>query len=106
MYLHLINFRIFFCPAKFDKFKDETMSEYKTVSVSQSQILVGLKTLCLLGLLATFEGSFFYVLGGKKCFLNFSKNILANALKSYIKCFFLFFIFLKKFEKVEKTGFF
>ena len=50
LYLHLINFKIFFHPAKFDNFKDETISDYKTVSVSQSQILAGLKTLGLVGL--------------------------------------------------------
>ena len=48
LYLHLINFKIFFHPAKFDNFKDETISDYKTVP--QSQILAGLKTLGLVGL--------------------------------------------------------
>jgi len=43
-------FKIFFHPAKFDNFKDETISDYKTVSVPQSQILAGLKTLGLVGL--------------------------------------------------------
>ena len=42
-------FKIFF-HAKFDNFKDETISDYKTVSVPQSQILAGLKTLGLVGL--------------------------------------------------------
>ena len=42
--------KIFFHPAKFDNFKDETISDYKTVSVPQSQILAGLKTLGLVGL--------------------------------------------------------
>ena len=42
--------RLYFCPAKFDNFKDETISDYKTVSVPQSQILAGLKTLGLVGL--------------------------------------------------------
>ena len=50
LYLHLINFKIFFHPAKFDNFKDETISDYKFVSVPQSQILAGLKTLGLVGL--------------------------------------------------------
>ena len=52
--LHLTNFKIFFHSAKFDNDdkddKDETISDYKTVSVPQSQILAGLKTLGLLGL--------------------------------------------------------
>ena len=42
--------KIFFHPAKFDNFKDETISDYKTVSVPESQILAGLKTLGLVGL--------------------------------------------------------
>ena len=41
LYLHL---------AKFDNFKDKTISDYKTVSVPQSQILAGLKTGGLVGL--------------------------------------------------------
>ena len=48
--MHLINFKIFFHPAKFDNFKDETISDYRTVSVPQSQILAGLKILGLEGL--------------------------------------------------------
>ena len=50
LYLQLINFKIFFHPAKFDNFKDETILDYKTVSVPQSQILTGLKTGGLVGL--------------------------------------------------------
>jgi hypothetical protein len=57
--------KIFFHPAKFDNFKDETISEYKTVSVPQSKILAGLKNLGLLGLFATFD-KFFFCLGGQK----------------------------------------
>jgi hypothetical protein len=43
LYLHHRN------PAKIDNFKDETISDYKTVSVPQSQILAGLRTLGLVG---------------------------------------------------------
>ena len=50
LYLHLMNFKIFFHPAMFDNFKEETISDNKTVSVPQSQILAGLKTLGLVGL--------------------------------------------------------
>ena len=39
--LHHINFKIFFHPAKFDNFKDEKISEFKTVSVSQRKNLLG-----------------------------------------------------------------
>ena len=46
----LREFKICFHPAKFDKFKDETTSDYKTVAVPQSQILAGLKTLGPVGL--------------------------------------------------------
>merc|ERR1712051_421618 len=57
------------------------------------------------GIMSNFLGEFFYVLGGKKFFKKFFKNILATALKSYIKwLLYIFFSFLKKFEKVEKTG--
>ena len=50
LYLKLRNSKIFFHPAKFDYFKDETISDYKTVSVPQSQIVAGLKPLGLVGL--------------------------------------------------------
>ena len=43
--------------------------------------------------------------GAKENLKNFFKNILATALKSYIKwLLYFFFLFMKKFEKVEKTG--
>ena len=45
-----VSSKIFFHPAKFDNFEDETISDYKTISVPQSQILAGLKTLGLVGL--------------------------------------------------------
>ena len=72
--------KIFFHPAKFDNFKDETISDYKTVSVPQSQILAGLKNLGLVGL-----GQFFYVLRGKKKIQIFFLDIVASALKSCMK---------------------
>ena len=50
MLLYLHHSKLFFYPAKFDNFKNETISDYKTVSVSQSQILDGLKILGLMGL--------------------------------------------------------
>ena len=40
LYLHHINFKIFFHPAKFDNFKDEKISDFKTVSVSQRKNLL------------------------------------------------------------------
>ena len=49
------------------------------------QKLAGLKTRGLVGLWATFEESFFYVLGGKKKFKFFKKYIVASALDSCIK---------------------
>ena len=41
LYLHHINFKIFFHPAKLDNIKDEKISEFKTVSVSQRKNLLG-----------------------------------------------------------------
>ena len=40
LYLHHIDSKIFFHPAKFDNFKDEKISDFKTVSVSQSNKLL------------------------------------------------------------------
>ena len=40
LYLHHINLKIFFHPAKFDNFKDEKISDFKTVSVSQRKNLL------------------------------------------------------------------
>ena len=40
LYLHHINFKIFFHSAKFDNFKDEKISDFKTVSVSQRKNLL------------------------------------------------------------------
>ena len=39
LYLHHINSKLFFHPAKFDNFKDEKISDNKTVSVSQHKNL-------------------------------------------------------------------
>jgi hypothetical protein len=47
LYLHHKNSKINFHPAKFDNFKDETILDYKTVSVPKSQIFAGLRTLGL-----------------------------------------------------------
>ena len=66
-----------FQPAKFDNFKDEKISDCKTVSVPKRKKLAGLKIGGLVGLWATFDGSFFMFSGTKK-------NISATALKSYI----------------------
>ena len=51
LHLHHRDSKIFFHPANFDNFKNEKISDFKTVSVSQ---LVGLKTGGLVGLGATF----------------------------------------------------
>jgi hypothetical protein len=40
LYLHHRNSKLFFHPAKFDNFKDEKISGYKTVSVAQSKNLL------------------------------------------------------------------
>ena len=44
VYLHHINSKLFFHPAKFDNFKDEKISDYKTCLSSTKQKLAGLKT--------------------------------------------------------------
>ena len=43
LYLHHRDSKIFFHPAKFDNFKDEKISDFKTVSVSQSKNLLDWK---------------------------------------------------------------
>ena len=58
------------------------------------------------GIMSNFWGEFFYVLGGKKIFKKIFKNILATALKSYIKWLLYIYIFffwksLKKLKKLE-----
>ena len=40
LYLHHRDSKIFFHPAKFDNFKDEKISDFKTVSVSQRKNLL------------------------------------------------------------------
>ena len=67
LYLHLISSKIFFHPAKFDNFKDEKISDFKNVSFTK-QKHAGPKTGGLVGLWATFEGSFSMFFGAKKKF--------------------------------------
>ena len=43
LYLHLRDYKIFFHPAKFDNLKAEKISDFKTVSVSQSKNLLDWK---------------------------------------------------------------
>ena len=43
LYLHHKDFKIFFHPAKFNNFKDEKISDFKTVSVSESKNLLDSK---------------------------------------------------------------
>ena len=53
--------------------------------------------------MSNFLGQFFYVLGGKKKILNFFKKYFSNRIEKLHKMAFIFlYIFLKKFEKVEK----
>ena len=65
--------RIFSQPAKFDNFKDEKISDCKTVSVPKKKKLAGLKIGGLVGLWATFEGSLFMFSGSKIFFKFFLK---------------------------------
>jgi hypothetical protein len=84
LYLHLISNKIFFHPSKFDNFKDEKISDFKTVSVSQSKNLL-CETETVLGDYEQIFGEFFYVLRVKKKVIFFFLNIVASALKSCIK---------------------
>jgi len=65
IYLHHRNSKLLFHPAKFDNFKDEKISDYKTVFVAQSKNLLDWKPSQSW---ATFEDSFFYVFWGKMFF--------------------------------------
>ena len=57
LYLHLRDSNIFFHPAKFDNFKDEKISDFKTVSVSQRK-KCWTENWWSSGIRATFEGTF------------------------------------------------
>ena len=63
LYLHHRDSKIFFHPAKLDNFKDEKISDCLSFT---KQKLAGLKTGGLVGLWATFEGSFLCFGGQKK----------------------------------------
>ena len=55
------------------------------------------------GIMSNFFGEFFYVLGGKKNFKFFFKNILETALKSYIKwLLFIYLFFWKSLKNLKK----
>ena len=62
LYLHHRNSKLFFHPAKFDNFKDEKISDCFSFT---KQNIAGLKTGGLVGLSATFKGSFL-CFGGQK----------------------------------------
>ena len=66
-YLLTAIWRLYFHPAKFDNFKDEKMSDYKTVSVAQSKNLLDWKPASLINyelllrtVLKVFWGNFFF----------------------------------------------
>ena len=60
---HLLTaiWRLYFHPAKFDNFKDEKMSDYKTVSVAQSKNLLDWKPASLTNYELLLRAVFFYV---------------------------------------------
>ena len=67
LYQHHRNSKLFFHPAKFDNFKDEKISDYKTVSVAQSKNLLDWKLpgltnyeQLLKAVFFVFWGSFFF----------------------------------------------
>ena len=61
----LREFKIFFHPAKFDNFKDEKISDFKTVSVSQKKTC-WTENWWSSGIMSNFLGELFYDLGVKK----------------------------------------
>ena len=68
--------KIFFHPARFDNFKDEKISDYKTVSVAKSKNLLG-----LVGLWATFKGRFGGQKNRRKC--GFMPNFIKKSVKDF-----------------------
>ena len=70
LYLHHRNSKLFFHSAKFDNFKDEKISDFKTVSVSQSENLLGWKLVVWWDYEQLFWGVFL-CFGGAKKILNF-----------------------------------
>ena len=77
-------------------------SDYKTVSVPQSQILAGLKTIGLVGLWATFEGSFL-CFGGQKIKKCFSNRIEKLHKMAFIYMYIYIPIYIFFFEKFWKS---
>ena len=75
--------RLYFHPAKFDNFKDEKMSDYKTVSVTQSKNLLDWKPASLTNYELPMRAFFLCFLGQKIKKENL--NIVASELKSCIK---------------------
>ena len=100
-YLLSAIWRLYFHPAKFDNFKDEKMSDYKTVSVAQSKKMLDWKPASLINYGLLLRAVLFL------CFLGqfFSLNIVASTLKSCIKWSFkknmLFFLNLIRNFKLE-----
>ena len=63
--------KIFFDPAKFDNFKDEKISDFKTVSVSQSKNLVDWKLVVYCDYEQLFREVFLCFEGQKKMWIFF-----------------------------------
>ena len=83
--------KLFFLPSKFENFKNEKISDYKTLSFTK-QKLAGLKTVGLVWLWVTFEG-IFLCFGGQKFF----KKYFSVCTKKLHKMEFQFFIFFINF---------
>ena len=73
LYLHHRNSELFFHPAKFDNLKDEKISDYKTVSVAQSNTLINLLDCWSRGIMSNDEGRLFMFWGAN--FFIFLKKI-------------------------------
>ena len=65
LYLHLRDSKIFFHPSKFDNFKGEKISGFKTVSVSQAKTC-WTENWWSSGIMSNFLGEFFMFWGSQK----------------------------------------
>ena len=81
-YLLTAIWRIYFHPAKFDNFKDEKMSDYKTVSITQSKNLLDWKPASLTNYELLLRAGFNYGFLGKTNFNLFFKycSVLTKSL--------------------------
>ena len=73
--LHLRDSKIFFHPAKFDNFKDEKISDFKTVFCFTKQKLPGLSNWWSSGIMSNFLVEFFFVFWGSFFFFKLNRDV-------------------------------